>query len=754
MKHVLWAATAIGLVSAAGGAASAQTASPTDSGLEEIIVTAQQRSENLQRAAISVAAIGGDVLAKSGVTDSTALTNLVPSFRSNPAPGPYANFTIRGINNFTTNSQQDNGTVVNIGGVPLARPSGPNAMFYDLERIEILKGPQGILYGRNATAGVVNIIPRAPGNEFGGSASLTMGNYDLFQANAAVDIPLSDTLTTRTAFQAVRHDGYFSDGTSDEDTTAGRVTLRYAPSTDLKVTIVGDYARQRGMGPGTNLLYSETATSNTTGLSGPIVGPWVGALDPNPLIQNVFINSGVAVRRYDSVFQDNNYWGVTGTLEWATPIGTVTAIAAHRVTNVNFESITATFYNGEDAEQNQDSVEVRLASGDDQPFRYLAGLFFLDEKAHVQQINEQGTGLSNASINIHNRTVAGFTQLTYAFTDSFRISGGIRFNRDIKKSYSPRYTIPNYPFDTVSLRDRPAEGVGNFVSLVDQKKSFNSTTWKAGVEFDAAPDSLLYANVATGFKAGGFSYGPPGGIFYEPEHIISYVIGSKNRFLDRRLQLNIEAFYMRYTDQQVQSFAFLPGIGNFTITQNAAKSTVKGFEWDAIFLPVQTTRLSFSGQYMKARYNDFIVRSASDPSNRQTCPTTPDSGSFLVDCSGRPLVNAPTWVLQGGIDQTFEFSNGGNVVVSISERFESARETYLSYLRETYAPSYNRTDASLTYNAPSRNWSLTAWIRNIEDKAVVTSVNPGRTYSITGGGLMGAMLQPPRTFGARVNVNF
>jgi len=762
MKHILLAATAIGLFVGVSSTATAQTAPATpaatpsdqEQGIGDIVVTAQRRSETLQRAAISVAAVGGDQLTKSGVTDTTRLTNLVPAFRSNPTSGPYANFSIRGISNFTTNSQQDNGTVVNIGGVPLVRPSGPNAMFFDLERIEVLKGPQGILYGRNATAGVVNVIPRAPGKTFGGTMGTTFGNYGLVQVNGGVDIPLSDTLTTRTAFQSVRRNGYFRDGTSDEDTVSGRFTLRYAPSADASITLVGDYARQRGAGPGGSLLYSTTATSNTTGLSGFIGDPWAGLLNPDSSIQSVYTKSGVAVRRRDSVFLDNTYWGITGTVELATPIGTVTAIAAHRATDVNFESIMATFYNGEDGPQNQDSVEIRLASDNDRPLRYLVGAFVLKERVHLQQINEQGTGLSNASLNLANKTVAAFAQLTYAFTPAFRISGGMRVNRDTKASYSPRWTIANYPFATSSLRDRPPEGAGTFVSLVDQRKSFDSVTWKVGAEFDAGPESLIYANVGTGFKAGGFSYGPPGGAPFNPEHIISYVIGTKNRFFDRRLQVNLEAFYLQYKDQQVQNFASLPGIGFFTITQNVAKSTVKGVEWDIAYLPVNNTRLSFGGQYMNARYDNFVFRAATSPANTQTCPVTPDSGSFLVNCSGRQLLSAPDWVLQGGIDQTFDLGNGGNVVASVTERYESSRETNLNYLRESRVPGYNRTDASLTYNSPDRNWSVSLWIQNIEDKAVIALVNPGRTYTISGGGLIGASLQAPRTFGIRGNVNF
>lgn len=750
----IWGTAAEAQNAGAQGNGSAVTPVSTDDQLGEIIVTAQQRSENLQRAAISVSAVGSDALLKANVTDANHLTNLIPAFRSNPTSGPYANFSIRGISNFTTNAQQDNAVVVNIGGVPLARPSGPNGMFYDLERVEVLKGPQGILYGRNATGGVVNLIPKAPGETFGGAVSVNLGNYDTVQANAGIDVPVSDTLFTRTAVQVVRHDGYYQDGTGDEDSRAARFSARWEASPDVRFTLVGDYAIQQGMGPGASLIYSETATSNTTGLKGFLVGPWTGQLSQDPRIQSQFTAAGVAVRRSDSVFQDNKFWGVTGTLEARTGIGEITAIAAHRVTDVDFESLVATFYNGEKGPQNQDSLEIRLASNPGSRLQYLFGGFFLDEKVHVQQINEQNTVLSNATLRLHNRTYAGFGQLTYSLFDGFRLSGGVRYNVDDKKSNSPRYSIADYPFLTTSLRDRPPEYTGTFVGTTDQSKSFHSTTWKAGFEYDAAPDSLIYGNVATGFKAGGFSYGPPGGIPFNPEHVTSYVLGSKNRFFDHKLQINIEAFLLKYKDQQVQFFATLPGIGNFTITRNVAASTIKGFEWDAIYLLTHNTRLNFSGQVQKGTYDDFIYNTVNDPRNNQGCPVTVLAGSYDVNCSGKDLVNAPRLVLQGGIDQTIPLANGGNLVASVLERYESSRQTYLSYLRETKAPHYNRTDLSLTYNSPDRRWALQLWVQNLENKAVIDIVNPGRGYKISSGGLLNESLQPPRTFGARGTFNF
>ncbi len=743
-------ATPPATTSAGQGNAPAADAQPAaDGGIADIIVTAQQRSESLQRAAISVTAINSQTLVNSGVTDISRITNITPAFRATVSNGPYDKLSLRGISNFTSNAQQDNGIIINANGVPLARPTGAHGIFFDLERVEVLKGPQGILYGRNATGGVINLVVRKPGNELAANVGLDVGSYNLVNVNGGIDLPLSDQLTTRTAFQIVRHDGYYKDGTGDEDGVAGRFTLAYAPSSDFHLSLVGDYSRDRGNGPGASLIYG-----SLSGKSGFVDGAWSGLNSSDAIVQAQFAAIGATARRKDNTFQDNKYWGVTGTAVWNTGIGDLTTIAAHRVVNQNYENTVPTFYQGEVTRSNQDSLEVRLASSGSGPLKWIIGGFYLDEKAHVQQLNEQGTSLSNSDINLHSATVAGFGQLTYAVSSAFRIVGGLRYNHDYKMSYSPRYTIANYPFATASLRDRPAINAGTFAAIVDQSHAWNSLTYKGGVEFDAGPDSLLYANVSSGFKAGGFSYGPPGGVVYNPEHVTQFLVGSKNRFFDRSLQINVEAFYLKYKDQQLQRFALVPGIGNFTLTENIGKSHIYGVEWEIVYLPVQNTRLNFSGQYLKGKYDQFTYISPTSQSGTQTCPQTVVATGFQVDCSGRTLINAPEWVVQGGIDQTVPLNSGANVVLSLSSRYESSRETQINYFTDTKVAGFVRSDASIAYNSPNHKWSLTAYVRNLENKIAYGVVLPGRSYSTVTGGILAVSLEPPRTYGVRLAAKF
>jgi iron complex outermembrane receptor protein len=752
-KSAFSATTTLALSLGLGAAAVAEeTQQPAAPALEEVVVTAQHFSETLQKAAISVTALSGQQLEQNGVSDVTNLTEMVPTFRANLNSGPYTNFSIRGISNFTTNALQDNGVVINEDGVPLARPTSDHGMFFDLDRVEILKGPQGILYGRNATGGVVNVIPRNPGSEYSGDAMIDVGSFNLVSVNVGADMPITDDLTTRAAVMSVKHDGYYSDGTGDEDSQAARLTFLYRPNEDLHIRLVGDYSHDGGNGPGASLIYSTTAT----GKSGFIAGPWSGLAGNNPAIGNAFTaaGSGATPRNLSDNFQDNANWGVTGTLDWINPLGQLTAIAAHRNADVNWEGSVPTFYNGETGASHQDSLEVRLASIDTGRLSYQAGLFTIRETGRDFQYNEQNTGLSVTDFNWTNKTYAAFSQLTYSITGKWRFVAGARLNQDDKANQSPRYTIPNFPFTTVSLRNRPAYTASEYVGDIDKSATFNSFTYKLGMNYDVTDNSLLYVDYSTGFKAGGFSFGPPGGVSYSPEHVKAYTLGSKNRFFDNTVQLNLEGYYLDYKDQQIQFFASLPSLGNFTVTQNVAASSIYGLELDGKYLLSNTTLLKFDGQVQHATYDNFTYVTPNNVSTSQTCPVTPAAGGYAVDCSGKPLINAPHVVLQGGIEQTLSLPGGHRLVASVEERYESARETQLNYLPETRAGSYHETNLSLTYNEPKDRWSVQAYVMNLEDALVYGIINPGRNYTIQKGGLLDVSLQPPRTAGVRVSAHF
>jgi iron complex outermembrane receptor protein len=205
-------------VSSGWTVAQGQASAPPDgaapiAGLEEIVVTAQRREESLQHAALAVTAVSGDKLAEAGAVNVEALTQLVPSLQIAPAAGPYPLFYLRGVGNFNGNALSDSALAINLDGVYVARPSSASGMFYDVSRLEVLKGPQGTLYGRNATGGAINVITNKPGDELSGAFTADFGNYDAKNFSGFINIPVSSIVKARLSVQSTEHAGYMSDGT-------------------------------------------------------------------------------------------------------------------------------------------------------------------------------------------------------------------------------------------------------------------------------------------------------------------------------------------------------------------------------------------------------------------------------------------------------------------------------------------------------------------------------------------------------------
>ena len=238
---------------------------PTAGQLQDIVVTAQRRAENLQRAAIAATAVSGDLLREAGVSNPRALTTLVPALQVSSANGPYSNFYLRGVGNYNGNSLSEAAVAFNYDGVFIGRPSSTTGFFYDLERVEVLKGPQGTLYGRNATGGAINVIPRRPDLNFSAEASAEYGNYDAVRLDAAINVPLAANAALRASGIVVRHDGYMDDGTDDQKDYGGRLQLRLDATPDLKLVVGLDYFHQAGNGIGSTPV--DLGVGNRDGLS-------------------------------------------------------------------------------------------------------------------------------------------------------------------------------------------------------------------------------------------------------------------------------------------------------------------------------------------------------------------------------------------------------------------------------------------------------------------------------------------------------
>ena len=308
----------------------ASATAPADDGLAEIIVTAQRREENLQHAAIAVTAVSGDTLERAGVTNVAQLTNIAPALQVNNLGGPLNSFYLRGVGNFTTNSLNDPTVAVNIDGVYLGRPSSVQGLFFDLARVEVLKGPQGTLYGRNATGGAINVITTKPiFGESSGYANAEYGNYNAKKLNGAINIAMGENGAMRISGQIVDRDGTYTDGTGDDRSEAIRVQFASQLTDTFKLIVGADFSHQGGLGSGVTLAGLDKDSR-------------IGVLDPRAgalyLSTFVFRAGGTLGAPVNDAYNDNRYWGVYAQADIDTSVGTLTILPAYRRSELNFRT--------------------------------------------------------------------------------------------------------------------------------------------------------------------------------------------------------------------------------------------------------------------------------------------------------------------------------------------------------------------------------------------------------------------------------
>ena len=732
-------------------------------GLEDIVVTAQRRSESLQRAALAVSAVTGDQLARSGITETANLGKLVPSLVVQPTGGT-TSFFLRGVGTNSQNSFSENAIAFNFNGVYVGRPTAPAGVFYDLERVEVVKGPQGTLYGRNATGGAINVLPKRPVlGDFRAEGLFEYGNYDSKKGFLALNLPIGDTVALRVASQIVDRDGYITDGYDDDKGEAVRASLLIEPSPLWSATLVADYYRQHGKGAGAVLLpnaaFVVPPLEDRVSISDPraqaAIRGYAATLFAPPFCGGLggFVTSGCVALAGTDGFLDNKFYGLSATVVGDTGFGTLTVIPAWRRSDVNFRTYLPGFAGDFTDLAEQTSVEVRFASEEGQRLRYVIGGFYFGENQATQNFFRQGNiSTTRFTPRLNTESLAAFGQLTFDVTSALRLVAGGRYTREDKKQLTSTASggLPGPVQPPLS-----APFTGNL--------SFEKFTWKAGVEFDAGPASLVYANVATGFKSGGFFVAQPPNNTFAPETLTAYTVGAKNRFFDNKLQLNVEGFYWDYRDQQITYVGGVPtGNGLFaqgSITVNAGKSRIFGAEFEARFAPSRNDLFNLNVQYLNGKYDSLQTSNFSPTGapvttgcrtlgSRAANPGVNGARFFDIDCSGKPTVNSPKWAINLGYERTFELTGDLSLVAGARGNIESSRFLDANYRQDQKQDSFAVADAFITLESRG-GWSLTGFVNNLTDEEVLARAGTRPILDFPVG-----TLRPPRTYGVRVGFNF
>jgi iron complex outermembrane receptor protein len=746
LRHFLIFTALVGVSGTALAQSEQSAATPPDAGIADIVVTAQRRAENVQKSSLAIDVLSASDIAKAGMTGPGDISTLVSGVNIAQA-GPATQTFVRGVGSFATNSYAEGAIAYNVDGFYIARPTAVYGNFFDLERIEVLKGPQGTLYGRNATGGAINLITKKPKlGEFGGDVEIEAGNYNLRKGNGAVNLPIGQKSALRASFQIVQRDGYLTDGYDDEKSQAARLQFYSEPTDAVKLLVSGSYSHLGGNGPGTVRVPNQSGNR------------WTGGADPSGLgqpgntclfdpVQNA-LGCGTLLPLQQDGFVDNNIYAVTAELNVDLGFATLTVMPGYRHLDAKYRTYVPGFLFDTAETSSQKSLETRLG-GDTDKLKWVLGAYlYREDQTQLFYVN-QGVNQTGADTpKLDTKSWALFGQATYSITDRLRLIGGLRYTYENKVqagtesiTAGPPTFLAQYPYITLPIS-------GEITS--------RKVTFKAGAEYDVTPDNMLFATVATGTKGGGVINALVNNTF-PPESLTAYEVGSRNRFFGNTLQLNIEGFYWKYKNKQEGGIRYTPQDGvAFLITP--ADATLYGADIDLTWKPTRADTFSIGGEYLHSRYDSFVYTGfvASYNGTRTSCAldyaNLTAAGALPVDCSGKPLPKAPKWSGNASYEHRFELGDGGSVDFQALAQFSSSYRLNVDYIPsgEDRQRSYVTFDANLGYTDPSGRVTLTVWGKNLTKKAVLT----GGIQEPFKDAVFYSSIRPPRTYGARIGYHF
>ena len=729
---------------------------------EAIIITARRRDEPLGRAAVAVSAVTGRELLEAGATTVERLNQQFPALTVQPTATGNLIF-IRGVGNFTLQPNSDPAVGFAYDGVFISRPMGTLVQFFDLDRIELLKGPQGVLYGRNASAGSINVEPRQPViGERSLSTDLSVATNSEVHGEAGLNLPLGDKSAVRIA-AAVSDQGALLRGyDTGPDQRSVRVQLKSIVAKRTTIRLSADYNRIGGVGVGTsyvgNYVFDPALGAYRFVASGLPTSDGIYSPESQAFRQTIFLPS--AGRTLDAIgsspWQSHELFGTHARVDTDVGIGKLTVIPAWRKALIDAVVSGSPFGYRQRERNEQASLEARLANSVGR-FDWLAGTLLFNDRIDSDTMTNLSSALVQSKQHYGTFSQALFGNIGIRPTDRLRVTAGARWTRDEKDYTSDSInlaivcvrrvdnrpscpTVPLFPLvDTISdvpfrIPDAPGaplpivvDGVATGANMVrgelsaDGRLTDRAVTWRLGSEFDLGPRSLLYATIETGYRPGGFNTAV-GFETYAPERITAYTLGFRHRPAHGAYQLDLEAFWWNYRDQQVSSLR--PDLSapprNANITENIGKSRISGIEADLLVRPWRGGEARAIVQYLDADYRSFEYVYANTGLPPLTgCATTLVAATnlYTVDCSEKQPYNSPRWSMKLGLRQTFMLGPAQLAAV-VDMHFRSARNIGFAFLPEQRIGSTWTTDAQLILGRPADRFEAAVFVRNIDGQRV------------------------------------
>ncbi|KTE20327.1 MULTISPECIES: TonB-dependent receptor [unclassified Sphingopyxis] len=749
-KKFLLLATVAALVPQAAAAEAADTADAADSRDTEIVVTAQKRAQSLQDVPIAITALDEKQLEMRGIRTIEDLQYSTPGLTMSANTLNNSRLILRGVGAENPVIGGDPGVSLNMDGHYLQAGSFLTRDLFDIERIEVLRGPQGTLYGRNAVGGAVNIITKKPSGVFEGSVSLTLGNYDKRLFQAAVGGPISDRLRFRLALSNEKRDGYITNivtgrDLNDSDYTSIRGALSFDLSERLQINVSGFY-------------YHDDSTSATLSPQAPYTwSPLIYALYPaaattvNPSIAD----GQVVAFNIDPTKEDVTY-GFFADTSWDLGFATLKSITGYSnnsLKNLDFDlDLSPLNIAEQDITLDFETLtqELQLASNGNGPLSWVGGLFYYRENSQYTLpvlFNYLGLIIPNGQILTFGPNVfdsssyAAYGQADYYVADKLQVVAGARYTYDKKRLEEDTFAPGLGLFDPAT---------GGPIHSGPYKKHWDQFNYKLGVNWYPTSDLMLYGSYSTGYKAGGYQAGGSNGNDYDPETVDAAEIGLKSQWFDRRVTFNLSAFRYDYKNKQEYR---RPPVG-VSFLENAASAVSKGVEVEFNAEPVDRTRFEFALTYLSAKYKDFSSVDETNPLATGTpfaCTPVPPATACPINVAGNRLTRSPEWKLSGGLEQSFDLGSVGTLTARFNTSWVGKQFTRPFNDQPYVIGSYWRSGARIVWTDRSKRFSVTGYVDNLENNDVAADKETNPSFALF---LPRGTYLPPRTWGVRFGATF
>ena len=763
--------------------------------LDTVQVSATKRETPLQKTPVAVSAISANTLDKERVMTVQDITKLVPGLQgTSQGDHGVVTLTLRGIGNDSAKTEYADPEVATfVDGVYSPRAEAASSLLLDMDSVEVLRGPQGTLWGRNSTAGAISFTTAKPDIEGGfyGNGTIEAGNYNQSGVRAAVNLPISSTFAMRVAAVHEQHDGYvdyqnpigqipsvdqqrvnylasggdpaafqpidpndFVHGGkkyNSQDQSAARVSARWRPSDSFLWDLSYEYFTDRGT-PDMNLMQHPRAGQDF----------WSTLADVAPYLDRTSksvrsrmdwnISEGIQL---SYVAGYNRYSGKSdfdqdGGVNVPTSFTTNGVYQDDRTNYSNYESY---------------SHELDLKSTGEQTVDWILGLYYAHENNNIRfdipimNGTQQGTVSWQGSFIQPEELVdssAVFGQATWHMSDTWRLTGGARWSHDKRENrggvnwgWGYDATYPQLP---ISSWQDPGDVGFNISQHNDGSYSKSKPTWLVRVDHDLGANGLIYASVSTGYKSGGLQ---DGGAQYKPETLTNYEIGTKFSFLGGHLTWNSAAYYEVFKNYQLSAPVTYPdGTHGLGFANVGGKTKVAGFESELAYsqsndratLVLSVIPEKKLGTERYAASNDYYVPTA--------CPPESTISNNCMDITGNDLPHAPDVSLTAIYEHDFVLGNGGRLTPRISSQYQSAQWlSWFNFGDGDKQKAYVRTDLALRYTEPGDKWYVNAYVQNVSDGRVKSSA-AGSTLLSNGTVAFTSQYLPPRTYGVQLGFWF